>query len=93
MKAYELHTDGETEIIAANTVIEALKFYSSLNGYQLDDFDNDDTIEEIPMQTWHDVKIANTEYDSDDKTDKEVFTLFELMGTVKEPELIGSSAY
>lgn len=91
MNAYQLEVNGETEIVAANTIFEAIKYYASLNDLSLSDFDNNDTIEEIQPQTWNDFTIRNTDFDPNDKDDKEEFTLSEMMEGIVEPELISTT--
>lgn len=56
MKAYKLMT-SEEEIIRANTIFEALKFYEKETGIGLDDFSNDDDIEEFPESEWNNYKV------------------------------------
>jgi len=93
MNAYQLKVSGETEIIAGGTVLEAIIFYCKETGFDISDFDKDDDIEIIPEDTWEGIFIKNTEYDSDDADDKDVFSLKELMAGVTEPEIISSTAY
>lgn len=59
MKAYEFQISGEEEIISANTLIEALKFYKDLTGLGLDDFANEDDIYELPREKWKDYKLKH----------------------------------
>lgn len=95
MKAFELKTDGETEIIAANTNIEALQFYFELTGIDFIDLKPEDTINEIPKRKWKGIKIRNDKYDEfnvDNTESKELFTLLELMEGKTTPDLISSTA-
>lgn len=56
MKAFKLST-SEEEIIRANTIFQALKWYEKETGIGLDDFSDDDEIEELPESEWNDYKV------------------------------------
>lgn len=91
MNAYQFEVGGETEIIAANTIFEALKFYTGLNGFTLDDFDKDDDIEEIPKDKWETVTVRNTEHSETEKDSKEEYTLAELMEGLVDPSYLSTT--
>lgn len=56
MKAFKLIT-SEEEIIRANTIIEALKFYEKETDIGLHDFSDNDDIEELPKSEWNHYKV------------------------------------
>jgi hypothetical protein len=93
MKAFQLEINGETEIIAAETNIHALRFYCDLTGIGItdSDFSNDDTIIEIPEKKWKKLKVRNTDYDEKDPEDKPEWTLEELMKGLVSPDLISTT--
>lgn len=59
MKVYALELNGETEWVAANTAIHALKFYEESTGLGLSDFENDDSIYEVKTDKWDAILIAD----------------------------------
>ena len=93
MRAFNFKINGEEEIVAAETYIEAMRYYCKTNGWDLlgSDFDNKDDIEEIPEHKWGEIEVTNTEYDDNDPEDLETVTLKMLMDGVVTPEIITSS--
>lgn len=93
MNLYSLSINGETEMIAAKTNIQALRFYCGLTGFDIRDadFSDDDTIEEFPKEKWADTMVLNTDYDENDPEDKKERSVLEMMEGLTEPELISSS--
>ena len=89
MKAFKI-IGAEQETVAANTNIEALKFYCEETAIDLIDFSNEDSIEEIPESEWDNFLIENTERS---EGDQKYTTLSEEMKGLKEPTLICSTVY
>lgn len=94
MKAYNLNIGGEDEVIAADTIIQALNYYAKTTGFELNvDFSDEDDIWEVPESEWADHIVTNTDYDESDPEDKPSWTLAELMKGRVEPALISSTVY
>lgn len=89
MKAYKLKT-SEEEVIAANTVIEALLHYNEITDLDINDFNVTDEITEIPKSEWNDYIIKNVDFEFDEP---ETSTLAEIMKGLNEPHLICSTCY
>lgn len=95
MKIYELqwNEQDEKEWIAANTVIEALIFYSELTGTSLIDWDEVDDIIEVPEEKWEELTVRNTDYDVNDPNDWESKSFKEFMKDCTKPEIIAGTMY
>lgn len=93
MKAFQIKTKGEVDIVASESLLKAIVFYTAVNGLSEEDFDDDDEIIEIPKEQWATFVIKNTDYDPEDPEDKEEFILEEYMKEIDSPEIIGSTAY
>jgi len=90
MKAFKLIT-SEEEIIAATTIISALKFYNDLTGISIDEMDEEYDIYEIPKGEWNEIKIQNI--DKDDESEPDFWSLKELMDKTTKPDLISSTCW
>lgn len=90
MNAYKLET-SETEIIAANTMFEAIEFYFDTTGLTFEDFGSTDDIEEFPKSEWEAYRVKNIDKDSEDEPDE--FTLAELMKDQIKPAIMCGTAY
>jgi hypothetical protein len=93
MKIFQLNTQGESEFISSESLIKAILFYHNLTGNNIEDFDDDDTIIEIPQKKWKDYKITNGDFDVNDTDDWQTKTFEEYMKDASESELICSTAY
>lgn len=93
MKIFELRTEGEKEWMAANTVIEALQFYCNLTEKHIHDFDETDTIEELPKEKWSEYNVVNPDYDPEDPDDWVKLTFEEWMKDIVEPDIVAGTAY
>lgn len=92
MKIFQLCTGGETEFIASQNIIKAVIFYCQLTGFDETDFEDDDSIAEIPEDKWIDFAIRNDDYNIEDVDDWETKTFKEYMKDVTESELLASTA-
>jgi hypothetical protein len=93
MKLFEIKNAGETYIVAAKTMIQALKHFCS-EELSIDNLDDDSEIRDIPNDEWSKIKIRNTEYDPNDPDDmQETFTLEELVVGVTIPWIVSSTTY
>lgn len=87
MKIFEIAWgDGEKEWIAANTTIQALKVYSSMTGVDLDDFEDDDNIVELPKSKWG-------RYTVKEEDAEESITFKQWMKENKRPDIIAGTMY
>ncbi len=95
MKIFELRwtAQDEKEWIAADTNIEALKFYLSESSMDIDELDDIDEIVEVPKEDWSKISVRNGEYDEKDPDDWESKTFEEYMKDVHSPELIAGTMY
>jgi hypothetical protein len=82
MKVFQFILDGDTEMVAANTV------HAQLNSNDIGDYSDTDDVSEVPPEKWSDIKIKNNEAE---EGEKEEYTLSEMMEDVNEPELICTS--
>jgi hypothetical protein len=84
MRIFELTTKKGKEWIAANTIIEALKTYCSMQDVFISELDDEDELTEIPESEWG-------EYYSESANAKQYFT--EWMKENGEPSIICGSFY
>lgn len=87
MKIFEINweSQGEKDWIAADTNIQALKFYCRLTDMSIDDFGDDDTIIEIPKSKWGKYKV-NHEDDGE-------ITFKQWMKNNIRPDIIAGTMY
>ena len=88
MNVYEIQTQGEKQWVAAQNVIQALKYYESTTGIGLIDFDLCDNIVEVPKEKWNDYGIRFQDAYSIDRV-----TFASYVPCLKSPEIICSTAY
>jgi hypothetical protein len=88
MKIFEINweSQGEKEWIAADTNIEALKFYCRLTGMDIDDFDDEDSIIEIPKSKW-------TKYHVKEEDEEKSITFKRWMKENHTPDIIAGTMY
>lgn len=89
MNAYKFIM-AEEETVAARTIFQAIRYYCDLTGFEIDDFCDEDDIQEIPKNEWDTLMVKNTD---GDLGDKEFYSLKELIEGLTEPELVCSTAY
>ena len=75
-KIYEIQINGEREWVCADTVIEALRMYSSITDITLADFDNDDDIVEVQREKWSEMNIVDTDGEYNNETGYPVIMTF-----------------
>lgn len=98
MKIFEInHTSqGEKEWVAADTNIHALKTYCFITSTDLIDFDDDDTISEVPESQLDELKVVNTDFEplepEDDDNYKEM-TFRSWLELHKEPDIVAGTMY
>jgi hypothetical protein len=95
MKIFELrwNSQDEKEWIAANTNIEALKFYCSETSTDLHELEDEDEIVELPREKWAEMNVRNTDYDETDPDDWEEKTFEEFMKDITRPDIIAGTMY
>lgn len=93
MKIYAITSNGETEWICANTVFEALKYYKTINDCEIDDYDDDDDIVEVPESKWGEMNIIDPDDLDENEEPKIIQTFAERMKDETEPDIIASTAY
>lgn len=88
MKIFEIRwtSQGEKEWVAADTNIEALKKYCQITSVDLDDFDDQDEIIELPKSEWG-------KYTVKDEDDQRVITFKQWMKENKHPDIIAGTMY
>ena len=88
MKIFEIkwESQGEKEWVAADTNIEALKFYCKLTGMDIDDFEDTDSIVEIPKSKWKEYRVK----EEDEENDK---TFAQWMKENTGPDIIAGTMY
>lgn len=93
-KIYQININGEKEWIAADTAIEALKFYHGLTDVDLTDFEDDDDIFELPKSEWPNHNILDTEVPRDDDGNYPIIETFEqYMTHAQFCEIIATTNY
>lgn len=93
MKIFELDWSGEKEWVAANTNIEALKTHSAITGTDLVDYDDEDSIVEVPEEKWPEMRVINNEYDENDPDDWKEKTFEQWMKEHTKPDIIAGTLY
>lgn len=96
MKIYRIDTNGQSDWIASNSIISALRYYESVTDMGLFDFDDGDDIVEIPQQEWKNHNILNTEeYLGDEVSHPVLMTFAEWMEDENNynSEIIATTAY
>lgn len=96
MNIYELQSGTEKEWIAANTAIQALKFYSGITGMNIYDYGDTDDIDTIHEAEWHLHIINYPDEDMlpDGSYKKESFAeIMEREKLSSDPFMIGSTVY
>lgn len=85
MKVFEIKwtSQDEKEWITAESLIAAIKFYCSETSWDIQDFEDDDEIREVPQEEWSKIKVKND--------DNEILTVMELMG--KGPCLLAGTMH
>ena len=88
MKIFEINweSQGEKEWVAADTNIEAIKFYCKLTGMDIDDFEDTDSIVEIPKSKWKEYRVK----EEDEENDK---TFAQWMKENTGPDIIAGTMY
>lgn len=88
MKIFEIKwtSQGESEWIAADNVIHALKVYCSITDMDISDFSDDDEIIEVPKKNWSDLTVK--EEDAED-----AITFKQWMKENKGPDIIAGTMY
>ena len=76
MKAFEIETYGQKDIVVAHSVLKAIKFYIEVNGCNLFDID---VVSEIANEKWDFIVIDNA------------ITLSDLMCDIKAPAIIATN--
>lgn len=90
MNVYEFRVSGEKEWICANTIIEALQFYYSLNSIDLVEFSETDDIVLVPESEWASMEILDIEAADEDSVNQ---TFAQYMKTAIEPDIIATTCY
>ena len=88
MNVYEIQTQGEKEWIAAENIIQALRYYESVTDIGLIHFDLHDDIVEIPKEKWNDYYIK---FEDDPSIKDKTFASY--VPYLMNPEIICSTAY
>lgn len=88
MKIFEIRweSQGEKEWVAAYTNLHAIKVYCSITDMNIDDFDDDDEIVEVPKKDW-------SKYDVKQEGDDRVITFKQWMEENKKPDIIAGTMY
>lgn len=86
MRIFAIHTQGETEWVVAETNIHALKFYLDEISGRIEDFDDDDFIEELEESKWDNLIVKDEDSD-------ETWTFREAIEGLVKPHIIASTAY
>lgn len=84
---------GEKEWVASPTLIVALQVYCRHISFDLENFEEGDSIEELPDEKWATHKVVNTEYNPDDSDDVEEITFIQWMAENKTPDYICGTPY
>ena len=88
LKVFEIHTNGEKDMVCAYTNIHALQVHESITEIGVHDYDNIDFIEEVPEVEWDSIEI--TDPDNDNEV---VCTLKEYMENAESVDIICTTAY
>jgi len=92
MKVYKITVGGESDVVSANTIIEALQVYCDVNGMWINEFDLRDDICEIPESEWDKIVIRNSDYDEMNNNWQKK-NLIDIMKNVSSPDIIGGTSY
>lgn len=84
MKVYQLEC-GETEWVAADDMLAALKYYLGLSGIHIDEIESCRELTDSELDTF------KVEYPDDEDTPSKTFR--EAIVGIVEPEIIASTAY
>lgn len=95
MKIFEFKwtSQDESEWVAANTLIEALKTYLATTGMDITELEDDDEIIEVPKEKWPELNVRNTDFDPKDPDDWEEQTFEQWMGENHTPGIIAGTMY
>lgn len=89
MKIFEINweSQGEKEWVSAETNIQALKVYCRITDMDLNDFEDSDSITEVPEEKWSEYTIRS-EMDENNTT-----TFSEWMKNNRSPDIIAGTMY
>lgn len=91
MKAFKIKEKRDYDIVAAPNIIKAVIFYHNETGLEIEDFNNDGTIEEIPKSEWKNIKI-DSERVINPNSKKSLYDLMKIVVN-DECEMIATSNY
>lgn len=89
MRIFEIQHNGqgEREWVSGNTLIEALTNYLSITGMNIEEFDDEDDIIELPKDKWKEFTV------SDPENELPEITFEQWMKENKKPDIIAGTMY